>query len=217
MAQELSTQRVIEFDSIKEGVIALKGGSLRQILMVSGVNFDLKSEDEQNVILYSFQSFLNALDFPIQILIHSRKLNIDAYLEMLSGREKQESNELLKNQIAEYQQFIKTLVEGSTIMSKTFFVVVPYEASPISLEKGVKSNIKGLFGGLLGKKETPQTQENFEAMKQQLFQRTDQVINGLRGIGLRAIPLEDQELIELFYNLYNPEKAEKEKLTLNKE
>ena len=217
MAQELSTQRVIEFDSIKEGVIALKGGSLRQILMVSGVNFDLKSEDEQNVILYSFQSFLNALDFPIQILIHSRKLNIDAYLEMLSGREKQESNELLKNQIAEYQQFIKTLVEGSTIMSKTFFVVVPYEASPISLEKGVKSNIKGLFGGLLGKKATPQTQENFEAMKQQLFQRTDQVINGLRGIGLRAIPLEDQELIELFYNLYNPEKAEKEKLTLNKE
>ena len=217
MAQELSTQRVIEFDSIKEGVIVLKDGSLRQILMVSGVNFDLKSEDEQNVILYSFQSFLNALDFPIQILIHSRKLNIDAYLEMLSGRERQEPNELLKNQIAEYQQFIKTLVEGSTIMSKTFFVVVPYEASPISLEKGVKSNIKGLFGGLLGKEKTPQTQENFEAVKQQLFQRTDQVINGLRGIGLRAIPLEDQELTELFYNLYNPEKAEKEKLTLNKE
>ena len=214
MAQELSTQRVIEFESIKDGVIILKDGSLRQVVMVSGVNFDLKSEEEQNVILYAFQSFLNALDFSIQILIHSRKLNIDGYLELLDEREKQETNELLKNQIAEYREFIKTFVETSAIMSKTFFVVVPYEASPISLEKGVKSNVKGLLEGLMGKKKSPQTQEDFEIMKQQLFQRTDQVINGLRGIGLRAIPLENQELIELLYNLYNPEKVEKEKLKL---
>ncbi len=214
MAQELSTQQVIEFESIKDGVIILKDGSLRQVVMVSGVNFDLKSEEEQNVILYAFQSFLNALDFSIQILIHSRKLNIDGYLELLDEREKQETNELLKNQIAEYREFIKTFVETSAIMSKTFFVVVPYEASPISLEKGVKSNVKGLLEGLMGKKKSPQTQEDFEIMKQQLFQRTDQVINGLRGIGLRAIPLENQELIELLYNLYNPEKVEKEKLKL---
>ena len=214
MAQELSTQQVIEFESIKDGVIILKDGSLRQVVMVSGVNFDLKSEEEQNVILYAFQSFLNALDFSIQILIHSRKLNIDGYLELLDEREKQETNELLKNQIAEYREFIKTFVETSAIMSKTFFVVVPYEASPISLEKGVKSNVKGLLEGLMGKKKSPQTQEDFEIMKQQLFQRTDQVINGLRGIGSRAIPLENQELIELLYNLYNPEKVEKEKLKL---
>ena len=218
MAQELSPQQVIDFDSIKDGAVILKDGSLRQVLMVSGVNFDLKSEEEQNVILYGFQSFLNALDFSIQILIHSRKMNIGGYLEILSERERQETNELLKNQIVEYREFIKTFVENTTIMSKTFFVIVPYEASPVSLEKG----LRGSFGSILGKltKKKPsqaQIQEDFETMKQQLSQRASQVVEGLRTIGLRVIPLEDQELIELFYNLYNPEKVEKAKLVLSKE
>lgn len=216
--QELSTQQVIEFDSIKDGMMILKDGSLRQVLMVSGVNFDLKSEEEQNVILYGFQSFLNALDFSIQILIHSRKMNIEGYLEMLGERERQETNELLKNQIVEYREFIKTFVESTTIMSKTFFVVVPYESSPVSLEKGLRGSVGGILGKLSKKKPTSaQAQEDFETMKQQISQRVSQVVEGLRTIGLRVIPLEDQELIELFYNLYNPEKVEKAKLVLSEE
>lgn len=212
MAQAtIPAQKFVEIKEIKDGVLYLGGGGLRQILIVSGVNFDLKSEPEQGLILSSFQNFLNTLDFGVQFFIHSRKVNVDAYLEKMTTRGQEETNELLKIQINEYVSFIRSFVEENAIITKSFFVVVPYE--PISLGGGA-SGLLGLFG----KRSTPKekettTQENLE----QLGHRVDQVMSGLEQIGLRAVPLNDEELVELFYNLYNPQLVEKKGLAIAKE
>ena len=140
MLKSSSTQQFVEIQEVREGVIFLKNGSLRQLLMVNGVNFDLKSETEQDLMTYAYQNLLNALDFSIQVFIHSRRLNIETYLQKLQERHGQEANELLKTQIAEYLEFIKSFVASNAIMDKTFFVVVPYD--PIYLPK----TAKGILG-----------------------------------------------------------------------
>ncbi|TSC95821.1 MAG: hypothetical protein Athens101426_592 [Parcubacteria group bacterium Athens1014_26] len=208
--ESASTQQFIEIESIENGVVKLKGGGLRKILLVSGMNFDLKSEEEQGIIIYAFQGFLNSLDFSAQIFIHSRKININSYLQKLKGREDQEPNELLKSQISEYQSFIKSFVSENAIMEKTFFLVIPYD--PIQMPKA-GANITDAIKGLLGVKKTANTEEkNTEERIEQLEQRVDQVNGGLNQIGLRAVPINDTELIELFYNLYNPESVERKGL-----
>jgi len=211
----LPTQKFIEIKEIKNGVVYLKGGGLRQIVIVSGINFDLKSEVEQNLILATFQNFLNALDFSVQFFIHSRKTNINAYLERLAERKKEEPNELLKIQIEEYISFVRSFVEENAIITKSFFVVVPYD--PIA----IVSQTKGLLGllGLGGKRATREAEEEKkreEENLEQLSHRVNQVINGLEQIGLRAAVLEDEELTELFYNLYNPQLVEKKGLAITK-
>ena len=130
-----STQQLIKVKELRDGVVILENGSLRKIMMVSGINFDLKSEEEQNIILYSFQDLLNTLDFSIQVLIHSRKGNIEPYLQRLRERKKLEENELLKVQIDEYAEFIKSFVADNAIMIKTFFIVVPYEVIRLPTQK----------------------------------------------------------------------------------
>ncbi len=215
------TQKFVEIELVKNGTVILKSGGLRQILLVSGVNFDLKSEEEQNMILGSFQGFLNALNFSIQILVHSRKLNINSYLETLAEREGREPNELLKNQISEYREFIRAFVAENDIMNKSYFVVVPYE--PIKLPGG-EAVTKGFFGLLKRKGVAKPTErlpeadlkpeEQLEKHVEQLTHRTNQIIEGLNQVGLRAIPLNDEELIELFYNLYNPGAVEKKGLKI---
>lgn len=213
MAKEAgATQQFVDIESIKDGMVILKSGSLRRILLVSGVNFELKSEEEQNVITYSYQSFLNTLDFSVQFLVHSRKLNIDNYLSKLEERKSQENNELLQNQISEYMEFVRSFVELNAVMAKTFFVVVPYD--PVSLPGG-SGKILSLLG--LGRKSKVEEDQGVEQKLAQLNQRTDQVINGLNQIGLRVVALEDEELIELFYNLYNPEAVEKKELNIAKQ
>lgn len=207
-----STQQFVEIEDVRDGTVVLKNGSLRRVLIVSGINFGLKSEEEQDAITYAYQGFLNSLDFSLQILIHSRKLNIKRYLEKLNERKDKEPNELLGNQISEYIEFVRSFVESNAVMSKTFFVVVPYD--PIVIPKGGKK-ILGIFG--FGGKSGSPLEENFEQKLIQLDQRTDQVIAGLNQTGLRAVPLNDQELIELFYNLYNPETVEKEELKIAQE
>jgi type IV secretory pathway VirB4 component len=214
--EAIATQKFIEIRGVKNGILILKNGGLRQILMVSGLNFDLKSEDEQNAITQGYQAFLNSLSFTVQIFVHSRKLNIDGYIQKLAATELQEPNPLLRNQLGEYREFIRSFVSGNTIMTKTFFVVVPFDG--IQLPELGQKVTKRLFG-LLSKKAKPvepaQTQEsadegrNFQQNANQLSQRVDQVTAGLNQIGLRAVPLNDDEVIELFYNLYNPEASEK--------
>ena len=175
--------------------------------MVSGVNFDLKSEEEQNILLYGYQSFLNSLDYSFQIVVHSRKLNIDGYLEMLRQRELQEQNELLKAQVAEYVEFVSSFVQMNAIMSKTFYAVVPYDV----IQVGSKT-IAGLGSLMEGGSRAPvaTTKEEDETVKiTQLEQRVEQVLGGIRRMGLRAVRLNAQELIELYYNLYNPEEKER--------
>ncbi|MDO8442693.1 MAG: hypothetical protein Q7S81_00275 [bacterium] len=203
----LATQQFVNIESIENGIIKLKGGAYRKILIVSGMNFDLKSPEEQEMIIFSFQGFLNSLDFSIQFFIHSRKLNIENYLKMVKDRENQETNELLKNQIFEYGEFVKSFVAQNAIMSKNFFVVVPFDPVRISETGGkLKNKIFGLFGG----KEPEGAQEKTEQeYLEQLDQRVNGVIDGLNQIGLRTVPLNDAELSELFYNIYNPSTIEK--------
>lgn len=204
-----STQQFVDVEDIKDGVVILKSGGIRRVLLVSGINFELKSEEEQNIITYSYQSFLNTLDFSMQFTIHSRKLNIATYLEKLEDIKKGEVNELLQNQISEYSEFIRSFVELNAVMNKTFFAIVPYD--PVVIPSGGKK-IFDVLG--LGKKMSEQVDQTLEQKIAQLNQRTDQVINGLNQIGLRAVTLNDEELIELFYNLYNPEEIEKKGLKI---
>ena len=203
----LATQEFVNIESIENGVIRLKGGTYRKILIVSGMNFDLKSAEEQEMIIFSFQGFLNSLDFSIQFFIHSRKLNIENYLTMVKGRENQETNELLKNQIFEYGEFVKSFVAQNAIMSKNFFVVVPFDPVRISEAGGkLKNKIFGLFGSKEPERSQKQTEQEY---LEQLDQRVSWVVDGLNQIGLRTVPLNDAELSELFFNIYNPSTIEK--------
>jgi type IV secretory pathway VirB4 component len=210
MKEAQPTQQFVDIEEIKDGVLVLKNGGLRKVLMVSGINFELKSEEEQNVIAYAYQNFLNALDFSVQIVIHSRKMNVDGYLEKLRERQDLETNELLKNQISEYLEFVKSFVETNAVMAKTFFVVVPYD--PIVIPGGGKK-LLGLFG-IGAKKKTAPLEQTSEQKTAQINQRTEEVINGLSQIGLRVVALNDEELIELFYNLYNPSAVERKELKI---
>ena len=216
MPKSLSTQEFVELQEVREGVIFLKNGALRQLLMVSGVNFDLKSEQEQDLMTYAYQNLLNALDFSLEIFIHSRRLNIESYLSKLQERHEKESNELLKTQIAEYLEFIKSFVANNAIMDKTFFVVVPYD--PVNIPKAAKGVISFIKKEKTSASQSEAAQtENTQQNLQQLYQRTDQVIAGLQQIGLRAVPLGTEESIELIYNLYNPQLIEKGELEIAKD
>ncbi|RLC34664.1 MAG: hypothetical protein DRZ76_02270 [Candidatus Nealsonbacteria bacterium] len=168
--------------------------------MVSSLNFALKSDDEQSAIISQFQSFLNSLDFTVQIIIQSRKLNITGYLDKIKELANKQQNDLLKTQTKEYHDFIEELVGGGNIMSKHFFVVVPFT---LLEDKGPTR------GGLLRTPKPPTlTEEAFQRCKQQLWQRMEFVALGLRRCGLQAIPLTTPELIELFWGLHHPKQAE---------
>ena len=204
-----STQQFVSIQKIKDGVVYLKKGGLRRVVIVGGINFDLKSEAEQNLILSTFQNFINTLDFSVQFFIHSRKVNVERYLEKMAEHKEKEESELLKIQIEEYANFIRTFVEQNNIVSKTFFVVVPYDIS------ATVEQAKGIFSFLNKDKGDGSSVE--QGHLQQLTQRVDEVIDGLSQIGLRGVALEDEELTELFYNLYNPEFIEKKELKIAKE
>lgn len=213
MPKSSSTQQFVEVQEVRDGVIFLKNGGLRQLLIVSGVNFDLKSETEQDLMTYTYQNLLNALDFSLQIFIHSRRVNVKPYLQKLQERQSQETNELLKTQIAEYLEFIRAFVANNAIMDKSFFVVVPYD--PMALPKAAKGVL-----GFFKKKSADLRQladEDPQRNLQQLRQRVDQVIVGLQQMGLRVIPLGSEETLELIYNLHNPQLIEKGVLEIAKE
>jgi type IV secretory pathway VirB4 component len=188
----MTTQQFLEIEDIRDGVLILKDKSLRGILAVSSLNFALKSEEEQNAIVYQFQNFLNSLDFPIQIYIQSKRLNLTGYIERLEELEKKQVNELLKIQTHSYIEFIKSIVASGSIMRKEFYVVVPFYPTLISGKKKSKTL----------------TEEEFERAKAQIWQRMEFVAHGLRRCGLFCAPLNTQELIELFWSIYHPEEAE---------
>lgn len=215
MAQEAqATQQFVDVERVQSGTVILKSGALRKILLVSGINFALKSEDDKNIILRAYQDFLNSIDFTLQIIIHSRRLNIQGYLDGLAKRKETEENELLREQIDEYSEFIKSFVEQSDIMGKSFFVVVPYDPTIISGKGGLLSGLP-----FFGKKKDTSAEDNktLDEQIEQLNQRADHIAVGLSGIGLRAVALNDEELIELFYNLYNPAATEKKGMVIAKQ
>jgi hypothetical protein len=195
-----STQQFLEIDQIREGVVILKNKALRGVMMVSSLNFALKSDEEQSAIIAQFQEFLNSLDFFCQIIIQSRKLNITGYLDKLKELEGKQPNELLRAQTQSYREFIQTIVSTGTIMSKSFFVIVPFT---LVESQGVSP------GQLLrSPKIASLTEEEFQRCKQQLWQRMEFVALGLRRCGLQAVPLTTPELIELFWSLHHPQQAE---------
>lgn len=189
-------QQKIIIEEIKEDVIVLKGGDLRGVLMASSVNFALKSSEEQDSLIFKYQSFLNSLDFPIQILMLSRHLNIDGYLASIEQKKKEQTNELLRIQISEYLDFIKNIVQVGNIMDQSFFVVVPLAR--------VEKKESGLMEKL-GLAQRPQGEQakSFDELKTQLWQRLEYVASGLNGMGIKSAPLKTEEITQLFYRLYN--------------
>lgn len=196
----LSTQKYVDVEEVRDGVIILKNGSLRAVMMVSSINFDLKASEEQDSIVSQYQSFLNSLDFPIQIVIGSRKLNINPYLDYLKRQEAHITNELLSFQLSEYSNFIKNLAEVSNIMTKYFYVVVPF----YPIENVKKGFLDAFFASSNSSQSVAKRRELFETYKNQLWQRVDHVSAGLSGTGVKVTPLKTEELIELLYNTYNP-------------
>lgn len=200
-----TTQEFVPIKEIRQGIVILKDDSLRGIIMASSLNFALKSADEQQSILLQFQNFLNSLDFSVQIFIQSRRLDIRPYIALLENRLKEQMSDLLKIQTREYIQFIKNFTENSNIMTKTFFVVVPYSPAMIN---------KGGVGDILNKnKNTAQTAERklaeFEEHRSQLEQRMGVVTQGLVRCGIRTAELGTEEIVELFYKIFNPGDTEK--------
>ena len=193
--KETSTQQFLEFEEIKEGILVLKGRQVRGVLMVSSQNFALKSEEEQQAIIFQFQSFLNSLDFPLQISIQSRRLNITGYLDYLKELGANQQNELLKKQTEDYRLFVERLIAGGSIMAKNFFVTVPF--SFFEVQDGGKPKFTGSL-----------TEEEFQRMKNQLWQRMEYVALGLRRAGLQVVPLNTEELIELLWSWHHPEESE---------
>lgn len=196
----LSTQKYVDVEEVRDGVVVMKNGSLRAVLLVSSVNFDLKATEEQDSIISQYQNFLNSLDFPIQILVSSRKLNIKPYLNYLKKKENELSNELLILQLAEYQNFIQNLAEVSNIMSKFFYVVVPF----YPVETKSDNFLDKIFGATNSKMSLARRRELFDTYKNQLGQRLDHISAGLSGTGVNVAALNTEEIIELLYNSYNP-------------
>lgn len=194
-----ASQDFVAIKDIRDGVVILKGGQLCSILLASSVNFALKSTDEQQAILQQFQTFLNTLDFSLQVYIQSRRLNIEPYLALLATRESLQDNDLMRIQLREYIEFIRTFTSEVDVMSKNFFVVVPYTPTPINITNSLTS----LFTGSPTKIAAPLDQQ-FEEHRTQLEQRVTLVAEGLSGMGVRTVPLTNDDLVELFYHIYNP-------------
>ncbi|HTL39370.1 MAG TPA: hypothetical protein VL306_00965 [Methylomirabilota bacterium] len=193
-----STQEYLDIAEIKEDTVILKNGSLRAVLVVSSTNFSLKSVEEQNALISAYQNFLNGLEFPLQILMHSRKLDIHSYLDKLQAVMQQQTNELLRLQTQEYIEYIGKLIEFASIMTKTFYVVVPLSTE--ATKEGVFSWLTNLINPAT---KISGNQQNFDLSKEELSKRVNQVASGLGSMGLKTIVLNTEELVELMYNSYN--------------
>ena len=205
---ESATQAFLEVQDIREGILILKNSQIRGVLMVSSINFALKSEEEQTAIIYAFQNFLNSLDFFCQIVIQSRNINITPYLDSLKDLEERQTNELLRKQTASYREFIKNMVVGDVVMTKNFYIVVPYNLMEIFGVRGAKKQF-GIFQKSFGGQQNQTIKdEDLQRCKTQLWQRMEYVSMGLRRCGLEAIPLTTPELIELFWSIHHPDQAE---------
>lgn len=204
----VSTQQYLDIAEIKDDTVVMKDGTLRAVLMVSSINFALKSEEEQNAVIGSYVRFLNNISFTLQIVIQSRELEIDNYLAYLQEKEKEQTNKLLKLQTADYIEYIKELTSLGRIMSKRFFVIVPYD--PMTDKR------KGFFS-LMKDALRPATiiklkEKTFARYQEMLDRRLESVMGGLESMGVSAARLDTQSLIELYYKTYNPETSKNQQL-----
>ncbi|MDO8471576.1 MAG: TraC family protein [bacterium] len=202
---DTSTQNYLPIAGIEEGVVVLKDGSLAVVLRIMPINFDLKNELEQNAIIAKYQSFLNSLDFSIQILVRSQRLDLEPYLVGLDRSTKQLSNELLQIHATDYIAFMRSLVSVANIMSKHYYIILTYQGSVTAAKGGVLSLFKKQSGPTL-------TRSTFNHYRDELNGRANTVAAGLTAMGLRIEALNTQELIELFYGIYNPDISATERL-----
>ena len=197
-----STKDLVVIADIKDSIVLLKNGSLRAIIEVSAVNFELRSEEEQTGILQNFQRFLNSIDFPLQMIVNSRQLNMDEYLKKVDAVAESNTNELLKIQAIEYSKFVKELLELSNIMTKHFYVVLPFYVYETPSKSGLLESAKSMFSK--SKTVIQIKPEQLETYRTQLMQRAELILDGLIGIGLKARLMEGEEINNLYYSLYNP-------------
>lgn len=202
-AKTSSSQLYMKIAEIRDDTVVLKNGGIRGILKVSSINFNLKSDDEQNAIIYSYQGFINSLEFPIQVVVRSKKLDIDNYIDQLNEIGEKQTNDLLQRQTYEYIDYIQRLIEYADIMEKEFFVIIPFDPY-----RSVKPNIMQRFFQNLSPKDTfsefSKRSKEFTNLKKNLTQRMNVVKAGLQNTGLQVEQLRTKELIELFYEIYNP-------------
>lgn len=198
--QTKTTQDFIPLKEIRDGVAILKNGGLRMVLMASSINFALKSPDEQAAILSEYQNFLNSMDFQSQIFMESRRLDIEPYLSTLEARLKDQTTDLIKVQTREYIEFIKNFTENVNVMTKTFFIVVPFEPINLRVSTGVFNKIFSRSSEAI----TKEDQRQFEEHKTQLEQRAQVVEQGLSRLGIRIVQLGTEELVELYFKIFNP-------------
>ncbi len=200
-----ATQEFVPIKEVRDGVIVLKGGELRAIVLANSVNLSLKSDDEQKATILQFQNFLNTLDFEIQISVQSRRLDIRPYLALLEDREKVQSEPLLKLQTQEYIEFIRKFTEDVSIMTKSFFIVVPYTHTTLKSDSGI---FKNLFSRKNKEEIKIENQEDFEEKRSQLEERVSVIEQGLSRCGIKSAQLGTEEVVEVFYKVFNPGEIE---------
>jgi len=203
-----ATKRYLDIAEIRDNTVIMKDGTLRAVLMVSSINFALKSVDEQEAIVQAYMSFLNGLETPIQIVIQSRKMNIDPYISSLTKREHEIPNDLLKAQIADYRSFVQELVEMGEIMQKRFYVVILYDPSR-SKQKSFWSRFSEAVSPALGIR---LKEKQFLERREEVLKKAESINGQLTSLGVGGVLLDTQGLIELFYECYNPDIFAEEKL-----
>lgn len=201
-----STKQFVDITEIRDGVLVLKDGSMRSVIEVQAINFDLRSDDEQIAITRNFQSFLNSVDFPIQISVISRPYDIDEYIKLIGGVIETTENDLLRIQAIEYQKFIRELSDLSNIVSKKFYIVVPFYPVSLPSKGNIISGVKGILG-IGQKKDVVMLPQDYESYSVQLLQRAELVYDGIVSMGMKGNLLREDELKNLFYMVYNPSQA----------
>lgn len=204
-----STQKYLEIAEIKEDTVVLKDGTLRAVILVSSINFALKGELEQQSLISAYMDFINSFDYEFQIVIQSRNINLDNYLNSLTGLIEGQKNDQLKAQMISYRNYLSQLLDSNDIMTKKFFVVIPYSALK-SERKTFFNKLKDLFTpGIVLKL----SKDSFEKYKREIDIRAGQVMGQLESMGLKATRLDTQSLIEMYYSVYNPGTAQNQKMT----
>ncbi|MEX0622080.1 MAG: hypothetical protein WD187_03810 [Candidatus Woykebacteria bacterium] len=203
-----STQEHLDIEDVRDDVVLLKNGSATAVLQTTAVNFDLLSETEQDAMIFAFAATLNSLTYPIQILIRTKRMDISNYLLRVQEAGARTHNPNLAVQIEKYENFIKELVSRNQVLDKRFYVAVPYIGIDLSQ---VTSNITGLF-----KKRSPNISRGalLERAKVNLEPKVDHLIKQFSRIGVKTVRLNTEELVELFYDLYNPDVAREQKAAL---
>ena len=206
MAEQGSSQQIVSVDTIRDIIIVLKDGGLRSVIEAEGINFDLKSAEEQQGLISAFQEFLVGLDFSLQLMVYSRRIDIDEYIQKIQALEAKETNLLIKNNIIDYANFLESFLLEYNVMTKKFFVVISYYPAMIK---------SSMISGILGQDQKTQaaqinSEEEFQRGKAQLETRANVISQGLSRMGIQPKTLATEELVDILYNLYNPmEKEEK--------